>query len=353
MTESLIHGTITQEWKLIPVDEVIVRDRQREVAADHVKLVRSSFQSLGGQLQLQPIVVDGSLVLIDGAHRLAAAKAEGWEFISAVVCHGATSADRDLLELEANRVRLELTPLELARAWKEFYEPAFKARAKQRQTNGVTAMHHARGIEAAAAPAESGEPESIVIGNTNNNLSEAPVSLAQAARETTGRGLDWLNKIEDIRTIAHAESAPEPLRAAAQRGLQKLTKPGAKVDPIHRELLATQEALSRSAEVPSERQARQLERTLDRALTDMSLLAEKLAGALGDDLVAAAKAVPAGRESLRSVRVSAAHVLAAMIAHECKLEDDPAAALQRVGGESMQLLSELAMKHLGLEVDRG
>lgn len=337
--EGLIRGSVQQEWRLVHVDAVIVTVRQREVDPEHVKKVLKSFTTLGGQLQLQPIVLDGNLVLIDGAHRLEAAKQAGWEFVSAMILDGVDTDERSLLELEANQVRKQLSPVEIMHAWTTHIKPAFQAKAKDRQLLGVAAMHEARGLDT----------DAIVHGNTVNNAEPEKVSIARVAKETTGMGIDWLNKMEDIALIAESESVPEPLRKAAQKGLEKLSKPHAKVDPVHKELLAIQEALARRSDSAEERQLRALEKTLDRMLSETTLMSERLGGQLGEDLQAASRTIPNGAESLRAVRVALTKSLAEVVAFECMLEPDLEQALSQYGREVTRSLSELSIARLGME----
>ena len=109
-----------------------------------------SFEMLGGQLQLQPIIVDEQLVLVDGRHRLEAAKRAGWNRIAALVFCGATAEMRPLLESEANRVRRTLNVLELESIWRAHYEPGLRAAAKERQLAGLR-MRNARDSESGPA----------------------------------------------------------------------------------------------------------------------------------------------------------------------------------------------------------
>lgn len=336
INEGLIKGDVRQSWRLLEVDEVIVRERQRKVNPDHVRSVRESFESLGGQLQLQPIVVDENLVLIDGAHRLTAAKESGWTHISALVLEGVGDADRMLLEAEANRVRLQLTPLELEEVWKTIYEPAFKARAKKNQVAHLKQGH-----------------EKPVTVNYSNGDSAPSIELPAAAKDATGLSLDTINKITDIREVANSTSAPEELREAAQKGLSKLQRPGASVDAVHKSLLRMQERASRHQEDPAEAQRKALEKRLDDTLTETSLLAERLEGPVGADIAAAARLEQVAHESLRGVRIALTSALASVMSVECNLEQDLPAALHRIGSEVTRMLSEQSMKKLGLEVDHG
>ncbi|KAM9865662.1 hypothetical protein ACIFOC_01284 [Leucobacter aridicollis] len=329
MNDGIIQTPIQQDWKLVRVADVIVKERLRDYDEDHINRIRRSFRELGGQLQLQPIVLDERMILIDGAHRLDAASREGWEFISALIWTGVTEEDRPILEAEANIVRKDFSPVELERIWKEHYEPAAKVRAER---------HKQAGLKVGA--------EAPVHGNTVDGKAQ---SIVMVARETIGKDIDWLNKVTDVRALAESTTAPVELKAVAERGIEKLSKPGAKVDPVHKELLRLQDAFSKKGQAPTERRAEALERTLDKQVTESTLLAEKYSGELGSDLVEAAGVVPAGGESVRAIRVALTHALAGAIIVECRTSENPASALRPIGQEVVDLLNMLTTKQLGLE----
>lgn len=217
MSEAIIEGSITQTWTILPVESVIVKQRQRQLDPEHVKVLRESYQAL--RVQIQPIVVDEQTVLVDGAHRLQAAKEAGWTEIGAMVVTGATEMDRSLLELEANRLRKQMSPAEVSAVWESFGEPLFRAQAKLR-----SAANLRRGTEVP------------VPGNTRAEELGSPMTLEQAAREFTGLSLGTLNKISDIRQAAESEQVPEHLRGLAQKAMRKLEDPHAKVEPVYQGL---------------------------------------------------------------------------------------------------------------------
>lgn len=335
MPDGLIRGTIQGRWERVPLPRIIVRERQRRVDPKHVAEIRKSFAMLGGQFLLQPVVLDGEYGLIDGAHRLQAASEDGWSDIDALVFDGATEEDRPLLEAEANRVRKQLAPLEIEEAWRRYYEPAFKARA---QRNQLGALRQGSDVP--------------VTGIASNGNTDAPRTIQQAAVAATGLSIDTINKITDIRSFAESLTAPEELRAAAQRALKKLADPRVAVDPVYKGVLKMQELLAKKSVPASEARERELEARLDRTLTETSLLQEKLGGALGDDLYRAASVNQVAAETLRAVRVSLGHALAAVVVIECKLEQDHAAALSRIGGEVTKMLSQLSIAALRLDGER-
>lgn len=345
MNTGLISSDIRVESTVVPVEDVIVRVRQRPVDEAHVAAIQKSFTELGGQLQLQPIVLDGGNVLIDGAHRLAAAKLAGWTHIRAVVFHGATDEDRGLLELEANLVRKNLSVVEIEEAWRKFYEPVWAARAKENRARGVENLRQGPDVPV-IGNSNNREIPALVTGDSSNRETGEHVSLSAAAKAVTGKSLDTLNKVTDIRQLAESSTAPADLREAAQRGLAKLEQPGTSVEQVHKKLLRMQEINRRAGEDPTEAHLRDLEKRLDQTLTETSLLAERLGGVLGSSLLEAAGVSQMSAETLRGIRVSLTHALAAIVVVECRTNPDPAGRLNQIGGEATRMLSERCMAGL-------
>ena len=88
----------------------------RAVDPSKVKQLADSMQSIGLQTPITLFhrgnEVEG-FELVAGAHRLAAAKKLGWEWIEAFFME-ADDIDRQLWEIDENLIRSELTPTELA-----------------------------------------------------------------------------------------------------------------------------------------------------------------------------------------------------------------------------------------------
>lgn len=340
MNEAIIEGTITQEWIMLRPDQVIVKQRQRQLDPEHVKLIVASFVSL--RFQIQPIVVDEHLVLVDGAHRLQAAIDSCWDEIGAMVVSGASEMDRSLLELEANRLRKQMSPAEVHAVWESFGEPLFKAKALQRQKQGHGNLRQG-----------ANRPEAPVTSNTGNRETSGHVSLAQAARETTGLSLDTLNKISDIRKAAEGENVPEQLKQLAQKAMRKLEDPHAKVDPIYQGLQKVNNAIRLQGD-PEEARRVVLEKQLGDVLVQVGHLEERLeTKGLAQELGEAASFVPLGDENLRTIRMSLAKSLAMVIAAECNLTNNPQVTLELLGGEVTRLLSKKAVEALKEGADRG
>ena len=90
--------------KQVPVADVIVEERMRAVDESKVLELMLSFEEVQ---QINPISVDEDLVLIAGAHRLAAAKQLDWETIEAKV-FDEDELTKKLIEISENLFRNEL-----------------------------------------------------------------------------------------------------------------------------------------------------------------------------------------------------------------------------------------------------
>lgn len=100
--------------QLIPVDQIIVEDRLRSVNPDHAALIAESFRANG---QMTPIevrrTIKGKIILVAGAHRLAAAKLAEMGEIAAIVIEADADQAR-LREIDENLCRRDLTELDRA-----------------------------------------------------------------------------------------------------------------------------------------------------------------------------------------------------------------------------------------------
>jgi ParB family chromosome partitioning protein len=100
--------------QLIPVDQILVEDRLRSVNPDHAALIAESFRTNG---QMTPIevrrTIKGKIILVAGAHRLAAAKLAEMGEIAAIVIEADADQAR-LREIDENLCRRDLTELDRA-----------------------------------------------------------------------------------------------------------------------------------------------------------------------------------------------------------------------------------------------
>lgn len=95
---------MTQRTK-IPIDQILVQDRQR---TDYrgIEELATSLKEIG---LIQPIVVNQDLRLIAGGRRLTAAKSLGWTDIDVVFRETLSEDELQVLELEENTKRVDLT----------------------------------------------------------------------------------------------------------------------------------------------------------------------------------------------------------------------------------------------------
>jgi hypothetical protein len=186
-------------FERIPVDRVIVTKRQREVDQEHVGRLVESFEQFGGQLQ--PIIVTGDMVLIDGRHRLEAAMQLGWEQIDAgIASHVESEEDRAFLEAEANAARREMTLSERKVLWETIFKPRLTDQAARAQKAGK------RLVPAGKFPAGT----STRVGDTRD-LAQHYVQLS----------VDTMQKVEQLQGWKDDDTLAEPIRKAAADGLAR------------------------------------------------------------------------------------------------------------------------------------
>ena len=105
---------------VIPValDSIAIQDhRLRKVDTEAASRLADSIAHIGLQspILLRPDRGDpGAYVLVAGAHRLEAVRSLGWTAVDALIVD-ATHDELDLIEIDENLVRAELTPLDRAR----------------------------------------------------------------------------------------------------------------------------------------------------------------------------------------------------------------------------------------------
>jgi hypothetical protein len=219
------------ELLVLHPNDIIVSDALRDVDEGAVKRIIESFHVNGGRM-VQPIVVDTNRVLVDGGHRLEAAKRESWQAVPVVVDHSvATQVDRELQGLIANNVRHAMNPLDAARVYKKAIEPLLKANRTQARRDGYQ-LRNQEGPSAESA--EGPSPVSIGISIANDGRSRSSVPLV------TGFSESKINEAFQLQEWAADESAAPELRKTAATAIEKVRKtPGAlhkiflKVDALH------------------------------------------------------------------------------------------------------------------------
>jgi ParB-like chromosome segregation protein Spo0J len=106
---------LVSEWSRINIDTIAIPDRLRALREDGIEDLVASFNMAG---QLNPITVrpqkGGGYVLIAGLRRLEAAKHCGWKSIRCAVLYDIDADKAELIEIDENLMRAELTPAERA-----------------------------------------------------------------------------------------------------------------------------------------------------------------------------------------------------------------------------------------------
>ncbi|SDQ32528.1 ParB N-terminal domain-containing protein [Leucobacter chromiiresistens] len=339
MSTAILPDNVTIRPAELDIASIIVRERQRGVDAAHVTLLRNSIRDTGKQIV--PIAVseraDGKLVLIDGAHRLEAAKQDGRTTIRAEVYTNLAEDQESVLEFVTNRARKDLSPAEILEAWETFDLPLYQLQAKERQLSGLR--------QGQAIP---------VIPAGNNGEVQPSVSVREVAIEKTGHEPEYLAKVAAVRNLAQAEDVPDEVREVAQRGYEKLKTSMAKVDPIFKAVQKTHDAVLRQSEDPEMVKKRAAEQRLDEVVRSTTLLQEKLESSdFRDVLVLAGRMGEWHRESLRAVRVALVNALSSVVVVECTVDGEVSQSLQRIGVEVTHLFSSQTLRQLGLEDRRG
>lgn len=335
MSAGLLPKNARNRWCMVPVEDVCVYDRQRAVEQSHVDKVAESFAELGGQMLLQPIVVserDGKVILIDGAHRLAAAKQEGWTHIAAIVWTGLDAASEALLENQTNLLRKQLSPVDLEKAWTEVLAPAFREQARANQAD-------------AGALNLPGRTPALVTVNDGNWGNRPRVSLSVRAKEATGLSLQTLKKVTEIRRIAESEDVIGELSDTARDGLARIHAGTASVNAVHRELRALSEVCEKTE---AEREDLRVEDTLDSLVNEITMLPERLRGSLGADVRKALTVHEYAPKQVSGIRIALTHALGELTRIECEQARDRRGALREVAGSTMKTLNEITTKGLKL-----
>jgi DNA modification methylase len=104
------------------IDEIKVGERKRGLNKEKVQELAESISQIG---LLQPIGIDKENNLVYGYHRLEACRRLGWEEIPVVVLGGRDKLEYELMEIDENLMRAELTEFERAKLLarrKEIYD---------------------------------------------------------------------------------------------------------------------------------------------------------------------------------------------------------------------------------------
>jgi hypothetical protein len=201
---------VSIEFAMMHPDAIIVPDALHKVDESTVRRITDSFRVNGNKI-VQPILVDRNHVLVDGAHRLAAAEREGWSTVPVVVDHTIeTKLDRDLQRLIVNNVRHTMNPLDAAREYKATLAPILKTERQAAKENLSAATTNGPGSQVSGLPA--GE------GGQLHTVAPSAVGLSQSK----------INEAYQLQVWASDETAPLEVRKAAVAAIARVRRtPGA------------------------------------------------------------------------------------------------------------------------------
>ncbi|MBX9592767.1 MAG: ParB N-terminal domain-containing protein [Roseomonas sp.] len=231
------------------LDDIVVGARVRRLNGAWVDLIAASMRERGQDtpITVGPADEDGRHALIAGAHRLAAARQAGLQRISAMV-RAETGAAADLLEIDENLLRHELTQLDrsvfLARRqqiWERLYPDTAHGKARKgaagQKTTGLSFMPETftaatarslgldqRSIQRAIARARIAEDvrEMIAhhpIANSGAQLDQLvalPVAEQRRVAQALARADNPARNIAAALAESRADTAPPPANDARQ-----------------------------------------------------------------------------------------------------------------------------------------
>lgn len=189
----------------VPVDGVEVGARHRRLNQAKVDALAASMASEG---LLNPITVyepsDGFVGLVAGAHRLAAARQLGWEWIESIFIVG-DEIDREIAEIDENLCRAELTEAEEAahlKRRKELWE-ARQQRAAGDKLAHVAPVSGGRGNKGFAA--ETATITGLSKSQTNRKIARAEKIAGDVLEEVKGTDLDKGVVLDTLKKLDHEE----------------------------------------------------------------------------------------------------------------------------------------------------
>jgi ParB family transcriptional regulator, chromosome partitioning protein len=216
----------------IDVGGVKIPTRLRDVDPKKVSALAESMDLIGLQT---PITVwdDDSPTLVTGAHRLAAAKSLGWEYID-VVFTDADEIDRQLWEIDENLMRSELSPTQEAEHLakrKELWE--------MKSSGVICPTGGGRPGENKGFAAETADVTGTDKRNINKAVARAEKVSEDIRDEIRGTDLDKGVVLDEL-----ARTPPEQQRA---RLAEFRSEREQEVDPDERQLNILQSAWNKSS----------------------------------------------------------------------------------------------------------
>lgn len=202
----------------IPLDLVVAADHARPVAGAAVDILAHSMAQIG---LLQPVIVVKARVnrgamtdgyrIVAGGHRLAAARTLGWETISAFVLDSDTgNLEAELIEIDENLCRAELTPAQRAAAIAR-RKQIWEALHPENSGNSFSTIGPGRPKEFAADTAKAA---GMTKQSINQHLSRASV-LGADLQAVAGTSLDKGVELDALKAIPAPERKELISRARA------------------------------------------------------------------------------------------------------------------------------------------
>lgn len=226
---------------MLHVDGIELGKRHREVDAAAVDLLATSLSSIGLRTPIsvrhyepRPDWLPGppgdAMLLLSGAHRLAAAKQLGWQQIECIVYFDGDEIDAELWEIAENLHRAELTKAQRDDHIRRYAELLAKRQAETPQTAAKLSVRGRRGEGrpsgvASKIAAETGlskdtveralNPQRVEEERQRREAAKAERAAEQAEfdrqREEAHAALpSFVRQIDDFRRQATEAAAPDP-----------------------------------------------------------------------------------------------------------------------------------------------
>jgi hypothetical protein len=202
--------------------------RLRALRTNNVDMIAVSMDAQG---QLHPIVVrqrdDGGYWLVAGRHRFEAAKKLKWKTIRCEVKEGVDDDQAELIEIDENLARAELTPAETAMhvaRRQELYEKVHgKAKAR-----GANAANKTMGRDASDTLADAFTTETAKKTGTSERQVQRDAARGKSVKvlaEVMGTCLDTGKELDALAKLPEAEQHALAERARAGERVSAIAKP--------------------------------------------------------------------------------------------------------------------------------
>ena len=189
--------------KYVDVNSIEVSDRLRQINPAWVEVLAQSITENGLQQPIQVMEIEGKLVLIAGAHRLAAVKLLGLEKILAHMVEAETDNPRfeaRLLEIDENLFRRELRGLDRMRSLAERKELYLQVYPQTKR--GVAGGKARQGSASEIFSFAESTAEKIGLGKRTVEMDIATYKALSADSLERLVGTNFADKAADIRSIA-------------------------------------------------------------------------------------------------------------------------------------------------------